>query len=143
MSLIRTIASAALGLALLASGCGSSSSSTMPAISQTVIETTDGATFSPSHLTVVQGATVRWHNGGTVPHTVTSGASSAAADSPGALFDSQLPAGGTFEFTFTQVGDQPFFCRLHEAMGMTGVVSVTAPPAGGGGVYGGGVGGAY
>jgi hypothetical protein len=63
---------------------------------------------------------------------------STPAISPGTLFDSQLPAGGTFDFTFTKVGDQPYFCRIHESMGMTGVVTVTAAPSGGGGTgYGG------
>ena len=128
---------------LIAAGCGGSSGSTAVTNNTSEIDASDALSFSPSHLSVVVGTTVHWRNTGTVPHTVTSGASSKTADSPGAVFDSQLPAGGTFDFTFTTVGDQPYFCRFHESMGMSGVVTVTASPVGGGGGsgYGGGSGG--
>ena len=133
-----------LGFSLLiaASSCGGGSGATATATSPIEIEASDTLMFSPAKLTVVVGTTVHWRNTGTVAHTVTSGASSKAADAPGVLFDSPLPGGGTFDFTFTTVGDQPYFCRYHEAMGMTGVVTVTAAPAAGTGPgYGGSSGG--
>ena len=90
------------------------------------VQTTDGLMFSPTSVTIPVGGTVRWRNTGTVTHTVTSGASSAAASSPGALFDhNPLAPGGIFEFTFTTAGSQAYFCRFHEAMGMKGTVVVT------------------
>jgi plastocyanin len=130
---------ATLPIVIALSGCGNPSSA-VPANSNGAVEIAagDSLTFSPAHLTVAAGTTVRWRNSGSIEHTVTSGASSKPADSPGTLFDSQLPAGDTFEFTFTKVGDQPYFCRFHESMGMTGVVTVTAAPrtSGGSGGYG-------
>ena len=134
---------AGFSILIAASSCGGASDATATATSPIEIEATDALMFSPAKLTVVVGTTVHWRNTGTVAHTVTSGASSKAADSPGVLFDSQLPGGGTFDFTFTTVGDQPYFCRYHEAMGMTGVVTVTAAPAVGNGPGYGGYGGGY
>jgi plastocyanin len=89
------------------------------------IAASDGFTFAPAHLTVPAGTTVRWTNRGAIPHTVTSGASSRAADNPGALLDRRLPSGATVEFTFSSAGDWPYFCRFHEGMGMVGLVTVT------------------
>jgi plastocyanin len=139
---LASLSVAAFSIVIAASGCGGSSGSTASGTSPIEIDASDALSFSPAHLTVVVGTTVHWRNTGTVPHTVTSGASSQTADSPGTVFDSQLRGGGTFDFTFTKVGDQPYFCRFHESMGMTGVVTVTAAPSGGGGGTGyGGYGG--
>jgi YVTN family beta-propeller protein len=96
------------------------------------IETTDGFAFKPAHVTVPTGAVVRWTNKGAIPHTVTSGASSRPADAPGRLFDGALASGASFQRTFTTAGDFPYFCRYHEGMGMTGVVTVTGSSYGGG-----------
>ena len=90
----------------------------MPVVTVTI----SGFAFPP--VTVPRGTTVRWVNASRAPHTVTSGASSDAADSPGALFDKVLPKGQTFDFTFVDAGEQPYFCRFHEGSGMTGTVTV-------------------
>lgn len=114
-------------VALLAA-CGSSDSapeSPAPAFGEIIIG--GSLSFTPAHLTVTAGTTVRWVNVGPYDHTVTSGASSNPADVPGADLDAQLRPGGTFEITFDVVGSHPFFCRTHEAMGMKGLVTVTAP----------------
>jgi YVTN family beta-propeller protein len=97
------------------------------------IEATDGFAFRPAHLTVPAGSVVRWTNKGAIPHTVTSGASSRPADSPGVVFDGVLASGATFQRTFTAAGDWPYFCRYHEGMGMAGVVTVTDGARTGGG----------
>jgi plastocyanin len=89
------------------------------------VDASDGLVFAPVHLTVTAGTTVRWVNKGRYEHTVTSGASSKDKDSPGAAFDAELSIGGLYEHTFTEAGDQPYFCRFHEAMGMAGVVTVS------------------
>ncbi len=89
--------------------------------------------FTPAHLTVPVGTTVHWINEGPFDHTVTSGLDSLPRDAPGEEFDRALNSGKTFDFTFDTVGDHPFFCRPHEAMGMKGVVTVVpadAPDAG-------------
>ena len=93
-----------------------------PAHAPIVVVTISGFTFSP--VTIARGTTVRWVNASRAPHTVTSGASSDPSDNPGALFDKTLPRGQSFEFTFADAGEQPYFCRFHEGSGMTGVVTV-------------------
>jgi plastocyanin len=115
-------------MAALLAACGSSdpaSETLSPGPDEIVIG--NSLAFTPTHLTVAVGTTVRWVNAGPYDHTVTSGASSNPADLPGADFDAELPPGGTFEVTFHTVGNHPFFCRLHESMGMKGIVTVTAP----------------
>ena len=82
--------------------------------------------FEPAAVTVARGATVRFTNAGIHTHTATSGASSAVADSPGAVFDSgSLTPGQSFEFAFPSSGSQPYFCRFHEPVGMKGTVTVS------------------
>jgi plastocyanin len=87
------------------------------------VATIKGFTFPK--ISVPVGTTVRWVNSSRAPHTVTSGKSSDDADAPGALFDATIRPGESFEFTFTQVGEQPYFCRFHEDAGMVGTVVVT------------------
>jgi plastocyanin len=80
-------------------------------------------TFAPNDLTVAQGDSVRWVwvNGS---HTATSG----APCTPDGLFDAPLNSTHTsFTFVFNgPVGDYPYFCTFHCAMGMTGVIHVQA-----------------
>jgi YVTN family beta-propeller protein len=90
------------------------------------VQANDQFAFDPQHLTVTAGTVVRWTNKGAVPHTVTSGQSSRQADHPGADLDRQLPSGGVVERTFATPGDWPYFCRYHEGMGMTGLLTVVA-----------------
>jgi plastocyanin len=129
----------AIAIALALGGCGDGAGEVPGGATagRTVvnIEATDGFAFSPDHLTVAAGTTVRWTNKGAIPHTITSGTSSQAADHPGALADHPLPSGAVFELTLNTAGDWPYFCRYHEGMGMVGTVTVTAgdsppPPAG-------------
>jgi plastocyanin len=111
-------------LAPAVAGCGAGASGAVADVVE--IEASDRFAFSPAQITVVAGTTVRWINKGAVPHTVTSGASSRASDDPGAVFDHKLPSGGSVEVRFDTAGDQPYFCRYHEGMGMIGMVTVTA-----------------
>jgi YVTN family beta-propeller protein len=97
------------------------------ALSVANVQVADQFAFDPPHLTVAAGTVVRWTNKGAVPHTVTSGQSSRPADNPGVELDSRLPSGAVVEHTFTTPGDWPYFCRYHEGMGMTGMVTVVAP----------------
>ncbi len=83
-----------------------------------------GFSFTPPSVTVARGDTVTWQ-WGSGTHTVTSGASSAPADDPGALFDAPLDsAHPSFSFRFDQAGTVPYFCRFHEGLGMKGTVTV-------------------
>jgi len=80
----------------------------------------DDTCFIPSTIEVGPGTTVTWENNDIVPHTVTSG----AAGSPTGEFDSGLTDGGTtFEHTFEEVGEYPYFCLVHPWM--VGTVFVT------------------
>jgi plastocyanin len=74
--------------------------------------------FNPKELSVSPGTTVIWHNNDSVRHTVTSDTG---------LFDGDLPGGADFQFTFTQPGTYPYYCRPHGGpgeKGMSGVIIV-------------------
>jgi plastocyanin len=80
--------------------------------------TTDA--FSPNPIQVSVGTTVTWTNDDAQPHTVNSGENA----TPSGLFDSPImPPAGTFEYTFTEAGEFPYFCILHP--NMVGTVSVS------------------
>src|SRR5919106_115939 len=73
--------------------------------------TTDA--YSPNPVQVSTGATVTWTNDDTQPHTATSG----EAVTPDGRFDSGIMApAATFEHTFTEAGEYPYFCILHPNM---------------------------
>src|SRR5688572_19218938 len=80
--------------------------------------TTDA--FSPNPIQVSVGTTVTWTNDDAQPHTVNSGENA----TPSGLFDSPImPPAGTFEYTFTEAGEVPYYCLLHP--NMVGTVSVS------------------
>jgi plastocyanin len=74
--------------------------------------------FNPKELTVSPGTTVVWHNDDSVRHTVTSDTG---------LFDGNLPGGADFQFTFSQPGTYPYYCKPHGGpgeQGMSGIIVV-------------------
>ena len=72
-------------------------------------------------IEVYSGDTVTWNNDDTVAHTVTAGS---ATEGVTGEFDSSLfLAGDSFEHTFEEVGDYPYYCIVHPWM--AGVVQVT------------------
>jgi plastocyanin len=76
-------------------------------------------TFKPGTLDVPLGTTVVWTNGDPIEHSITNG----TPDKPGEAFDSGfLTKGETFSFTFSRVGEYPYFCRRHNFM--RGVIRV-------------------
>ncbi len=80
--------------------------------------TTDA--YQPNPVQVTAGATVTWTNDDAVPHTATSGENA----TPDQRFDSGIMApAATFEHTFTEAGEYPYFCLLHP--NMVGTVSVS------------------
>ena len=80
--------------------------------------TTDA--YSPNPVQVSTGATVTWTNDDSQPHTATSGENA----TPDQRFDSGIMApAATFEHTFTEAGEYPYFCILHP--NMVGTVSVS------------------
>jgi nitrite reductase (NO-forming) len=81
--------------------------------------------FQPNPVEVSVGDTVTWTNDDTQPHTVVSGANA----QPSGEFDSSpnfnplIAPQQTFEHTFTQAGEYPYYCSLHP--NMVGSVSVS------------------
>ena len=86
------------------------------------------STFSPNDMTITAGDVVEWHWSSGI-HTVTSG-TGPTDPVVGQLFDHALDSTNTvFTHTFGAVGDFPYFCRVHFAFGMTGVIRVRPPTA--------------
>jgi nitrite reductase (NO-forming) len=80
--------------------------------------TTDAYQPNPAQVSV--GSTVTWTNDDAQPHTATSGENV----TPDGNFDSGIMApAATFEHTFTEAGEFPYFCLLHP--NMVGTVSVS------------------
>ena len=80
--------------------------------------TTDA--FQPNPIQVSVGSTVTWTNNDAQPHTATSGENA----TPDGRFDSSIMApAATFDHTFTEAGEYPYFCLLHP--NMVGTVSVS------------------
>ena len=80
--------------------------------------TTDA--YQPNPIQVSVGTTVTWTNNDAQPHTATSGENV----TPDGRFDSSIMApAATFEHTFTEAGEYPYFCLLHP--NMVGTVSVS------------------
>jgi amicyanin len=71
--------------------------------------------FTPMTLTIPAGATVTWTNHDEEPHTVA--ASDGSFHSPG------MGTGGTYSFTFTNVGTYDYVCSIHPFMHGTVVVT--------------------
>jgi plastocyanin len=70
---------------------------------------TDNA-YEPNPIQVHAESTITWTNDDAQPHTATSGENL----NPDGKFDSGLMApGATFEHTFIEAGEYPYFCLLH------------------------------
>jgi plastocyanin len=82
-------------------------------------ELTDDA-YQPNPIEVSIDDTITWTNDDIAQHTVTSGENG----EPDGEFDSGLMStGATFEHTFTEAGEHPYFCTLHPNMVGTVIVS--------------------
>lgn len=68
-----------------------------------------GFAFTPTNITIKVGTKVTWTNNDSVPHTVTS-------DNSNILNSATLPAGGTYSFTFNDLGTFPYHCSIHPMM---------------------------
>jgi plastocyanin len=82
--------------------------------------------YEPNPVQVSVGDTVTWTNDDSQPHTVTSGANG----QPDGKFDSSpnfnplMAPGQTYEHTFAEAGQYPYYCALHP--NMVGTVSVVS-----------------
>jgi plastocyanin len=77
--------------------------------------------FQPQTVTISVGQAVSWINAGSVTHTTTS------TNPPPNDWDVTVQPGFTFERIFTQPGTFTYFCRFHQAQGMTGTIIVQQP----------------
>jgi plastocyanin len=99
-------------------GAGGNATTTVTQGPGSSTKTTDA--FSPNPVQVSVGSTVTWTNEDSVIHTVVSGTS----PTPSGLFESPIMnPGDTFEYTFTEAGEVPYFCTLHPNMLGTATVS--------------------
>ena len=105
---------AVLGFILLGCGC-----TTTPTNGPNPVAMEDFR-FAPESLDVAVGDTVTWTNQGSYQHSSTSGQPGA----PDGKWDSGLLGhGGAFAYVFTTAGNYHYYCQLHGAMGMKGVIS--------------------
>jgi plastocyanin len=111
------------GNATNATGAAGGNATTSASIVSGASTLTDTA-YQPNPLQVSVGSTVTWTNNDSQPHTVTSGSNG----QPDNKFNSSpnftplLNPGQTFEHTFTEAGEYPYFCLVHP--NMVGTVSV-------------------
>src|ERR671918_1879772 len=99
-------------------GGGGNTTTSVSIVSGSSALTTDA--YQPNPIQVGVGDTVTWTNDDAQPHTATSGQNA----TPDGMFDSSIMSpGATFEHTFTEAGEYPYFCLLHP--NMVGTVSVS------------------
>ena len=115
-------AALAAGLLIVLAACGNNTSSSSAAGASTggsggtVVKLT-GFKFEPTTLTISAGTKVTFQNMDSTEHTVTNGKDGKADANP--LFDQSLPAGGSFDFTFTTAGTVNVTCKIHSSMNLT------------------------
>ena len=85
--------------------------------------TTSGTAFSPANITINQGDTVVWTNGGG-SHNV-NGTQATFPSNP-ASFGNSVGTGWTYQFVFTTAGTYNYQCDPHAGLGMVGTVTVNA-----------------
>ena len=80
--------------------------------------------FVPARLEIRAGTTVQWQNEDAFLHTVTSGATSGPENIPDGRFDEDLPERASIaDVTFDEPGTFTYYCKQHNAMDGTIVVS--------------------
>lgn len=83
-----------------------------------VVDATADLTFNPDQVTIEPGQTVRWRYAGGPPHTVT-------PDGHDEWNSASLSSDGdTFDHTFEDAGEYPYYCEPHRSQGMVGTIVV-------------------
>jgi plastocyanin len=127
----RSLASAMVGLALVASACGTADNQVKAApaaaeAGQTV--TLKLIAFTPERLSVAVGTAVTWKNEDASEHTVTSGAVTQGSSGVTTAADKRFESGAlkqnaSFSYTFAAPGTYSYFCTIHPAT-MRGEITV-------------------
>jgi plastocyanin len=105
---------AAIAIATACSSPAAPAATSAPAAASSLNIDVQGFKFPPN-TEVTAGTKVTWTNKDSVGHTVTSG----TRPNKDGKFDGDLPAGGTFSFTFTTAGTYQYFCTVHSSMNGT------------------------
>jgi plastocyanin len=101
--LLATVMAAAL--VLPAASPGVTAKAAQPATADVKV---DNFSFGPANLTIAVGTTVTWTNRDDIPHTVVSTEK---------VFKSKvLDTDEKFSYTFSKVGNYPYFCSVHPKM---------------------------
>jgi plastocyanin len=139
---LLAIAIAVLGAALLVAAGGPAAAQAKKDVE---IDGTAQSKWVPANVTIPVGGSVTFKVAGGPPHPVGSGSSPPADDGK---FDAaklcglqkMSTVGASCKIVFKQAGSFPFFCTVHFASGMTGVITVgsgggpaSSSTAGGGG----------
>lgn len=96
---------------------------TTSANADTVV-TIENFSFEPARVEIAAGTTIEWTNRDAFLHTVTSGKTSGPENEPDGRFDEELPdEGATASVTFDEPGTYTYYCRQHNAMDGTVVVT--------------------
>ena len=111
-------------------GVGTTSTTILgtPAAHTVMVGQGGALTYTPAHLTINVGDTVRWVWASS-GHSVVSGTDGNADNqfcSPSNTGCDNPPLsskGTTFEHTFTQAGTFPYYCSVHFSLGMTGTIT--------------------
>ncbi|HUL42739.1 MAG TPA: plastocyanin/azurin family copper-binding protein [Bacteroidota bacterium] len=114
LTVIATMVAALIGCNNNPSNSYGGSSSGSPPPPNTVVMS--GYSFSPSSMTIKKGTTITWKNNDGAIHTSTS-------DS-GVWDTGDMPNGASKTTTFNTVGTFNYHCTYHQAMGMTGTITV-------------------
>ncbi|MCH7565393.1 MAG: hypothetical protein IH968_16390 [Gemmatimonadetes bacterium] len=96
-----------------------------------VIQMSDDMTFGPEHVLIHLGDTLVWIQEGALPHTTSNGPGKAAVPEHSLLpegaepWDSGLLVPGQgFSVVFDTTGEYTYLCKIHEAAGMVGRITV-------------------
>jgi plastocyanin len=113
VSIAGLAATLVLGICVLGAGRKSFEGSAQQKPETTEVKI-DNFSFGPETLSVPVGKTVTWINRDDIPHTVVS--------TDGVFKSRVLDTDEKFSFTFSKVGNYPYFCSIHPKM--TGKVVV-------------------
>ncbi len=96
-----------------------------------VIQMSDDMTFGPEHALINVGDTVVWIQEGAMPHTTSDGPGKAAVPEHALLPEGAKPwdsglldPGQRFSVVFDTTGEYTYLCKIHEAAGMMGRITV-------------------
>jgi plastocyanin len=127
------VAVALLGAALIFAAGGPAAA--QAAQNKVTIEGTAANKWEPANATVRPGGTVTFEITGGLTHPVRSGDGSDPAgddrfDASDCALDKMSKVGDSCQVKFPKAGTYPYFCQVHVALGMKGVITVGASAGG-------------